>query len=118
MMAIGLQTISSMFRGKRKGDKRGDFVGMSKFLVPAIVSFLLITSALLSTAYEYRYGVKAQECEQRCFQSPASAECLAKCNEEYNMCRDAEERALREENRKAEIVPPNVWTPDGLKPAK
>ena len=91
---------------------------MPKLVILAFLSFVFVTTALPSSAYEYRCGTKAQECEQGCFQGPASTECMAKCNEEYNLCRDSEDRAMKEENRKAEIVPPTVWTPDGPKPAR
>jgi hypothetical protein len=111
----------SLFRTieeRHKQDKPGGPADILRTVAFAIFSFLLVDSVLPSNALEYRCGVRAQECEQRCFQSQASAECLGKCNDEYKGSRDSEERARKEEDRKATIVPPNVWTPDGVKSAK
>ena len=82
-----------------------------------IFTTLLLISVTSVSAYDYRCDSKAMECDKRCLQNSASMECLGKCNDEYNLCRDLEERAMREDARRQEIVPPSVWTRDGVKPA-
>jgi hypothetical protein len=76
---------------------------------------LLYTGQAHAQAFNYKCDSDVQVCEEHCRESRDPMRCSIQCNNEYNRCREFENRYMQEQNRSSDIVPPNVWTPEGIK---